>query len=137
MFNRGGQRRTIQAPCGWIRKGHPNEVNKLFILHKKYCKSCGEIEFEATEFNKEAGNMNGWKGSKIPNQPQNQIQTTCIVDGKVLEVISEAKSIDQAARVLHRGEYDTIVSVAPTNDKKKKKKGKKNAKPTISINVEV
>jgi hypothetical protein len=137
MYNRGGQQRTIQAGCGWCRKGHPTEVNRLYKLHIKFCKQgCGETNYEAPEFNKEAGNMNGWKGSTIKGGKTSQVQSTCLVDGKRIEVVSEASSIDKAIRDLRFDEnIDTIISVAnamPINSTLKSgaKRNKKNKKPT-------
>ena len=140
MFNKGGQQRTIQASCGWCRKGHPNEVNKLLILHKKYCKGCAESEYEAPAFNKDAGNINGWNGIRSSGNSL-VVQSTCLVDGKRIEVISEAPSIEKAVTELQLDENrDKIISMAEMlPDKKKKnkrKKGKKNAEPLVSIHFE-
>lgn len=137
MYNRGGQRRTIQSGCGWCRTGHPTEVNRLYILHKKFCKDgCGSSGYEAPEFNKEAGNINGWKGSTIKGYKPRQVQSTCLVDGKRIEVMSEASSIDEAVRDFKINDnIDTIISIAeamPINTpKKKRSKKKKLNKPDI------
>ena len=134
MYNRGGQQRTIQAGCGWCRKGHPTEVNRLYRLHMKFCKEgCGDTNYAAPEFNKEAGNMNGWKGSNIKGGKTNQVQSTCLVDGKRIEVISQASSISEAMSDLRLSEnIDNIISIAeamPINNPKKKRSKKK--KPDI------
>jgi len=81
MFNRGGQRRTMEASCGYRCVGHPTEVNKKFVIHKKYCKECGETEYSAPEFNKEGANMNGWKGVNIKQNVPNQMLTTAFING--------------------------------------------------------
>ena len=81
MFNRGGQRRTLEAGCGYKCVGHPTEVNKKYLLHKRYCKECGESETEPPEFNKEAGNMNGWKGVSLKQNVPNQMLTTAFING--------------------------------------------------------
>ena len=39
-YSSGGQRRTVETPCGWICQGHPTEVNKKFERHKRYCNKC-------------------------------------------------------------------------------------------------
>ena len=144
MYNRGGQQRTIQASCGWCRKGQLNEVNKLYLLHKKYCKnSCADSNYEAPSFNRDAGNMNGWNGLTAGGQKPQVVQSTCLVDGKRIEVISEANSVSEAVRDLRLDENrDKIISMAemmPDDKKKKKnkrKKGKKNAEPSLNINIE-
>jgi hypothetical protein len=137
MYNRGGQRRTIQSSCGWCRTGHPTEVNRLYLLHKKFCKEgCGSTEYEAPEFNKTAGNMNGWKGATIKGHKPQQVQSTCLVNGKRIEVVSEANSINEAISDLHLNDnVDTIISIAEAmpinNPKKKRSKKKKQNKPDI------
>ncbi len=129
MYNRGGQRRTIQAGCGWCRTAHPTEVNRLYILHKKHCKEgCGSTEYEAPEFNKIAGNMNGWKGSTIKGCKTHQVQSTCLVDGKRIEVVSEASSVAEAVREMRLSEnIDNIIAIAEAMPDQKKKSSKPKA----------
>ena len=140
MYNRGGQKRTIQATCGWNRKGHPTEVNKLYMLHKKYCKTCSETDYAPPEFNKEAANTNGWNGITTGGQKPTTIQTTCLVEGRRVEVISQANSIEEATRdILYEPTRDTIINIAemlPKTDKKKKRKNKKNKKPIVTAENE-
>jgi hypothetical protein len=133
MYNRGGQQRTIQAGCGWCRKGHPTEVNRLYLLHRKYCKEgCATTDYEAPEFNKEAGNRNGWNGSSNKGGKPTHIQSTCLVDGKRIEVVSEGSSISSAMRDLRLDENrDSIISIAEAMPTPKKKRNKKKKNPDI------
>lgn len=97
-FQRGGQRRTIEAGCGWRCVGHPTEVNKKYILHKKYCKDCGDNNTDKLPaFNKEGGKMNGWKGITNRNQQPNQMLTTAFVDGVRQDIhLKDVKSMEDA-----------------------------------------
>jgi hypothetical protein len=81
MFSRGGQRRTLEAGCGYRCVGHPTEVNKKYLLHKRYCKECGDTEYQAPEFNRDAANINGWKGVSLKQNVPNQMLTTAFVNG--------------------------------------------------------
>ena len=138
MYNRGGQRRTIEATCGWRRAGHPQEVNKLYLLHKKFCNRCQETTYEAPAFNKEAANINGWRGILPSGQQPLHIQSTCLIDGKRVEVISEAHSVEEATRDLSLDPVrDTIIEIASNmKEPAKKKRHKKKAKKVQEINVE-
>lgn len=78
----GGQRRTIEVGCGYRCVGHPQEVNKKYLIHKRYCKDCGDNNTDVLpEFNKLGGKINGWKGVTNRNQQPNQMLTTAFVDG--------------------------------------------------------
>lgn len=96
-YNQGGQRRTIQAPCGWRSAGHPKEVNGKFQIHKRYCKCCNESLIEALpQFNKTAGGMNGWKGNKHQNNQPNKRLSTAFVNGECFNIITEAPTLEKA-----------------------------------------
>ena len=93
----GGQRRTIIAECGWTRVGHPNEVNKLFKLHKKYCKDCSDTDYEPSKDAFHAIKTNGWKGlmpnGQKPNQIKSKVFMTTLNTGMNLDIITDATSI--------------------------------------------
>lgn len=84
LYQKGGQRRTIEAGCGWRCVGHPTEVNKKYARHKRVCKDCKESNSlaELPEFDKTAGLVNGWKGITNRNQQPNQMLTTAYIDGE-------------------------------------------------------
>lgn len=100
MFNRGGQQRTLEAPCGFQIKGHPQEVNKKIERHFKYCKTCMEIrgdeKVSPPEFNKIAGKMNGWNGVTTNNKRPTQMITTALIDGERFDVLVEASNLKDA-----------------------------------------
>jgi hypothetical protein len=106
MYNRGGQQRTTQLPCGMVFKGHPNEVNKKVDRHRKYCKYClnltTELDIkslvEMPEFDKTAAKMNGWNGITAKLHIPKQMMTTACYDGKVEDYIVSANNIPEATR---------------------------------------
>jgi len=63
-FNQGGQRRTVEFPCGFKVQGHPKELNMRVKLHKKTCEHCKCVDAhtDLPAFNKTHGNANGWDG---------------------------------------------------------------------------
>ena len=61
-FSRGGQRRTLNAPCGWICKGTPREVSGRLAIHQRRCKQCSEADTVVPEFDTTVGVLNGWNG---------------------------------------------------------------------------
>ncbi len=61
---RGGQRRTVVCGCDRTFRGHPNEVNKLYERHRRYCERA--IQVELPEYNRITAKKNGWKGM-MPN----------------------------------------------------------------------
>jgi hypothetical protein len=131
-YQRGGQRRTIEAGCGWRCVGHPQEVNKKFILHKKYCNTCREHHNqELPDFNKEGGKMNGWKGITNRNQQPNQMLTTAFINGEHYDIFSKATSMKEAmddtyltANLIAGG----VIPAEPTLSKSQKKRQKQKAK---------
>jgi hypothetical protein len=106
MYNRGGQQRTTQLPCGMVFKGHPNEVNKKVDRHRKYCKSCIDLAAELSvpvnvklpEFDKTAAKLNGWNGITAKLHIPTQMMTTACYDGKVEDYIVPANNIPEATR---------------------------------------
>ena len=132
MYHRGGQRRTIEAGCGWRCFGHPNEVDKKYLRHRRHCSSCKENTDKLTEFNKEAGLINGWKGNTNRHQKPNQMLTTAFVDGVRQDILLDGvKSMDDAlydaklAVALETGEG--VVPLSKSQKKRQKKKAKKEA----------
>lgn len=122
-FNKGGQRRTIEAGCGWRCVGHPTEVNKKFILHKKYCKFCGS-HTDLPDFDKTAGNMNGWKGHFHNNNSKKETISYVSVNGKEskihLEGVKRTDVSDKIEeKILSDAELIALFEIPPS------KKGKK------------
>lgn len=136
MFNRGGQQRTIQTPCGFQIKGHPQEVDKKLIRHTKYCKECKEIRGDAEivypcQFSKEAGLMNGWNGLTAKGQIPQKMMTTAFVDGERFDILTDAKNLTDAmeneklkTEILRQ--IDAGEKVGGRRRKTKKNKKKKN-----------
>jgi len=91
-FQKGGQRRTIQTNCGWICVGHPTEVNKKFLIHKRYCKDCSNNISVLPEYNREEGLINGWKGLNGNLEQTNKIMTTVFVNGVRKDILVEGVS---------------------------------------------
>lgn len=139
MFNRGGQRRTLEAGCGWRCVGHPTEVNKKYKIHRKYCKTCGECEYQAPEFNKEGANMNGWKGVNIKQNVPNKMLTTAFINGVrqdiMLDGITNMEDAMDEARLV-AGLTENPKPLSKSQKKRQKKRGKKNAEPSVNIHIE-
>ena len=136
MFNKGGQRRTIQAPCGWTAVGHPREVNGKYNIHRRFCEICKDCESEVPEFNKANGNYNGWKGISNRNHTgkgtiSNQFISEAVCNGESFMVHTSGTSLDAAMKNIEEyGELITeIADPEPKTDKKKRKKNKKAKKP--------
>jgi hypothetical protein len=142
MINFGGQQRTIQSTCGFTIKGHPQEVNKKIIRHRKYCNICRiAIENSLTEdfteppaFNKVSGMTNGWNGM-LGAKKTAQMITTAIIDGKSTDIVLDANCVEQAMDEIALIQKYIENSTEPILDftelgakKAKVKKGKKNKK---------
>jgi hypothetical protein len=139
MFNRGGQRRTLEAGCGWRCVGHPTEVNKKYKLHRKYCKTCGEVEYQAPEFNREGANMNGWNGVRLkPNCP-NQMLTTAFVNGVrqdiLLDGINNMENAMDEARLV--AGLTNPKPLSKSQKKRQKQKAKKSTEEDIGVKQEL
>jgi len=134
-YQRGGQRRTIEAGCGWRCAGHPQEVNGKFRLHKKYCETCRENHTqELPSFNKEAGNINGWKGITNRNQQPNQMLTSAFIEGEQYDIFTKASSMKEAmdetyltANLIAGGFTQAEPVLSKSQKKRQKQKAKKNA----------
>lgn len=101
MYNRGGQQRTTELPCGFKIKGHPREVNGKVDIHRRYCKLCIDLAAETgfcvvPEFNKTQGEVNGWNGVHKNLQKPTKIMTTAIVDGVRTDYLVDADNITDA-----------------------------------------
>jgi hypothetical protein len=135
MFRKGGQRRTIEAGCGWRCFGHPNEVDKKYLRHRRYCSSCKENADELPKFNREAGLINGWKGNTNRHQKPNQILTMAVVDGVRQDILLDGvSSIDDAlydAKLVAALEEERVVPLSKSQKKRQKKKAKKEAEDTL------
>jgi len=131
-FQRGGQRRTIEAGCGWRCVGHPQEVNGKFRIHKKYCDTCRESHTqELPSFNGEAGKINGWKGITNRNQQPNQMLTSAFIEGEQYDIHTKAKNMKEAmdetyltANLIAGG----VIPAEPKQTKSQKKRQKQKAK---------
>jgi hypothetical protein len=134
MFSRGGQRRTLEAGCGYRSIGHPTEVNKKYLIHKRYCKECrGDTEYQAPEFNKEAANMNGWKGVRLKQNVPNQMLTTAFVNGVRQDILLDGitnmeDAIDEAKLVVGLTDPKPL---SKSQKKRQKQKIKKATEDTI------
>ena len=133
MFNRGGQRRTIETGCGWKCVGHPTEVNKKYLRHRRYCKDCidnNKVD-ELPEFNKEGGKINGWKGITIRSQKPNQMLTTAFVEGVRRDIFLDGvKSMNAAlsdSRLVAALEAEPTPYLSKSQKKRMKQKAKKEA----------
>lgn len=134
MFNKGGQRRTLEAPCGWRCVGHPQEVNGKYRIHKRLCETCKDCKSEVPDFDKANGNANGWKGIANRNHrgtgdiAKNFI-TTCVIDGKRVDIRQDGNSMEDATtKIRENEEFLAALGLAmgeKTDKKKKKRKNKK------------
>ena len=129
-FNKGGQRRTIETGCGWRCVGHPNEVNKKFIIHKRYCKICEDVTMD-TQFNRTAGDINGWKGQKHLSNHKNQSIINVSINGNnanvVMDNVKPTEAFEKVAdKVLNDDELMALFTApAPTEPKQIKSKKQK------------
>jgi hypothetical protein len=134
MFNKGGQRRTMETPCGWRCVGHPNEVKGKYNIHKKFCETCKENEnTEIPKFSRENGDINGWNGINVKNNHITKVVSTCLTNGRRLDIVNDAKSIHDAVEQLKENDnlLATIASLEEKEiggDKKKKRRNKKKTK---------
>jgi len=130
MFNKGGLRRTIEAPCGWRCVGHPREVNGKFNIHKRFCESCKEDNMEVPAFNRTNGDANGWNGITIKGhrgvgQVNRTYRTDCLVDGRLVNVETFATSVaDATTRVRENEDIISAINLVSKNKKKRNNKGK-------------
>ncbi len=84
-MNLGGQKRTIETPCGFIMKGHPQEINKKHARHYRVCKTCilirkDEQSIVLPNFCKLSGSVNGWNGVKNTADTR-EMKVTAVIDG--------------------------------------------------------
>jgi hypothetical protein len=89
-FNKGGQRRTIDFPCGFKLQGHPNELGLKTKLHKKTCEHCKCVDAhtDLPAFNKTHGNANGWDGVRAGVKrvaQEDKMATATTNDGEGIE----------------------------------------------------
>jgi hypothetical protein len=95
MFNRGGQKRTMELGCGFRIVGHPREVEGKLKIHNKRCSTCSEFGAGVPEFSREAGNINGWNGCRGVKKPT-KMMTTAFVNGVKSDYLVDASSIAEA-----------------------------------------
>ena len=94
----GGQRRTIEVPCGFVIRGHPTEVNQKFKRHSRLCKKCIEIRGDDNphilpDFSSASGAVNGWGGVNNNGLVDNVVSEV-LVNGKIQSVFVPAHSIN-------------------------------------------
>ncbi len=82
----GGQRRTMESTCGWRCVGHPTEVNKKFLRHKRYCNECRDDNGEIPNFDTKNALMNGWNGISGFNKI-NKMSSTAFVNGERNDIL--------------------------------------------------
>lgn len=84
-MNLGGQKRTIETPCGFIMKGHPQEINKKHARHRRVCQTCISLRKDEPvtvlpNFCKLSGEANGWNGVKNTADTR-EMKVTAVIDG--------------------------------------------------------
>ena len=94
FYSKGGQRRTIEAPCGWKTICHPREANGKYKIHTRNCKTCSYTELP--EYSREVGLVNGWKGLLPNGDKPNTMLTTAFVDGIRNDVFVKASNMEDA-----------------------------------------
>jgi len=72
-FNRGGQRRTSECPCGFSARGDVRTANFKMKLHLKLCKNAEKETYTPTPFNRENAEINGWDGLVASNQATERV----------------------------------------------------------------
>jgi hypothetical protein len=139
MFNRGGQRRTIEAGCGWCCVGHPTEVNKKYLRHKRYCNDCKEITAILPKFNKNL--INGWKGNFSESQKPNQLISSVFVDGERKDIILDGVKYknneytrERLVTAFLEEECMVKVPLSKSQKKRQKQKAKKEAEKEADEN---
>ena len=104
-YNRGGQRRTIELPCGFRIVGHPREVDGKIKIHRRRCPICIEISkekggfTEAPKFSRVAGDINGWDGNQRSGQHTKKRVTTILGDGFRQDVFTTGNTLDEAIAI--------------------------------------
>jgi hypothetical protein len=72
-FNRGGQRRTTECPCGFSVRGDVRTANFKMKLHLKLCKNEEKEKYTPSPFNSANGMINGWDGLVGSNQANERL----------------------------------------------------------------
>lgn len=98
QYQKGGQRRTLEAPCGWRCIGHPNESNGRYAIHRRHCSKCIEINAitDLPEFNKATIKTNGWKGLLRNGNKPSKMLTTAFIDGQRQDILVDASTMEEA-----------------------------------------
>lgn len=102
LFNKGGQRRTIEAPCGFRCQGALREVNNKYKIHRGHCSKCLSLAVipEPPKFSRIAGEQNGWKGCKGLNQIPDKYMSSMLIDGVQEDYLVDANNLEQAMDAL-------------------------------------
>ena len=95
MFNRGGQKRTIELACGFRIVGHPREVDGKHKIHKKRCSTCSEVDIKIPKFNQESGEINGSNGFR-DEKKLTKMRASTIVNGVQTDIMTDATTVEKA-----------------------------------------
>ena len=95
MFNRGGQKRTIELACGFRIVGHPREVDGKHKIHKKRCSTCSEEDIKIPKFNQESGELNGSNGFR-GEKKLTKMRASTIVNGVQTDIMTDATTVEKA-----------------------------------------
>lgn len=100
-YNMGGQRRTINAPCGWMCKGSIREVNGRLRIHQRSCGACADVDTNLPAFNSTIGANNGWGGvvgSRRTNNIETLVTSSTLMDAVTIK--TDANDIPTATTML-------------------------------------
>ena len=100
-FNRGGQRRTSECPCGFSARGDVRTANFKMKLHLKLCKNAEKETFIPSPFNTANGKINGWDGLIASNQATERVGQI-MRGGKDIGVRIEDKITKETSYVLSK-----------------------------------
>jgi len=79
-------RRTVSSACGFRRSGHPNEIDKIFKIHKKHCTTCKDTETLPT-FSREMGLINGLNGVQMTRK-----KGAALADNVTVQVVRDDRT---------------------------------------------
>lgn len=123
LYNKGGQKRTIDASCGWRRTGNPSEVNKLYCIHQKVCSDCRTQKLN-TSFDKTSGRINGWGN----DYKHSEVKVNSYINGHRMDykvkASTTAKALDKVYDIVREEDIDDIMKWIDTKDNTKDKNKK-------------
>jgi len=95
-MSKGGQRRTLSAPCGWTTQCHPREANGKYNIHRRYCRSCYEAHIQLPEYNRTIAKNNGWKGIMPNGNKPKKLIVDIISDDITNTIVANESNIEHA-----------------------------------------